>query len=133
MSQAEFYTWIGPPVSSEPSPPRGIIYLDDNATAQDGSGSFSYSGGNGEGLLYIDGDVHINGNFTFQGLIYIEGDLDINGTCWILGAVIVKGKTEIKIANGECTILYSEDAVKQNIAKHGGQLVTLSWRDLRVQ
>ena len=30
-----------------------------------------------------------------------------------------------------CTILYSKDAIEQNIAKHGGQFVTLSWRETK--
>ena len=87
--------------------------------------------GDGEGLLYVDGDLAINGNFSFRGLVYIEGDLKINGTCWILGSIIVKGKSKIKIANGTCTILFSEEAITQTIAKYGGQFVTLSWRETK--
>ena len=80
-------------------------------------------------MLYVDGDLAVNGNFNYRGLIYVEGDLKINGTTWILGGLIVKGKTEVKIANGSCTVLYSADAIAQNIAKYGGQFVTLSWRE----
>jgi Tfp pilus assembly protein PilX len=129
LSQADFFSWIGAPYSSEPQNPKGVYYLDNNAVSQDATGSFKYNGGTGEGLLYVDGDLAINGNFVFKGLVYIEGDLNINGTCWILGSVIVKGKSKIKIANGDCTILYSEEAVTQTISKYGGQFVTLSWRE----
>lgn len=129
MPQAEFFSWIGAPVSSEPANPQGVYYLDNNGTSQDASGDFKYNGGTGEGLLYVDGDLAINGNFVFRGLIYIEGDLQINGTCWILGSIIVKGRSRIKIANGSCTILYSQDTITQSIAKYGGQFVTLSWRE----
>ena len=129
MGQAEFYSWVGAPLGLEPASPKGIYYLDNNTVGQDASGSFKYNGGNGEGLLYVDGDLAINGDFNFRGMIYIEGDLKINGTCWILGGIIAKGKSRIKIANGTCTILYSEDAIAQNIAKYGGQFVTLSWRE----
>ena len=129
MGQAEFFSWVGAPRSSEPSNPQGIYYLDNNGTSQDASGDFKYNGGTGEGLLYVDGDLAINGNFIFRGMVYIEGDLKINGTCWILGGIIVKGRSQIKIANGSCTILYSGDTITQNIAKYGGQFVTLSWRE----
>jgi len=129
MTQAEYFSWVGAPLTAEPADPKGIYYLDNNTLTQDQSGAFAYPGGNGEGLLYVDGDLSINGNFTFRGLIYLEGDLKINGNCWILGAVISKGKSRIKIANGTCAILYSRDAVAQNIAKYGGQFVTLSWRE----
>ena len=129
MTQSEFFGWVGAPYNAEPGDPQGIYYLDKNAVNQDNSGGFAYHGGDGEGLLYVDGNLTINGNFNFKGLIYVEGDLAINGTTWILGAIIVKGTAEIKIANGSCTILYSRDAIIQNISKHGGQFATLSWRE----
>lgn len=127
MGQQEFYTWLGPPTAVPPDPPQGIIYLDNDGIGQNQSGTFDYNGGTGEGFLYVDGTLTINGNFTFAGLIYIEKDLKINGTCWILGGVIVKGETTIKIANGSATILYSNDAIVENVTKYGGQFVTLSW------
>jgi hypothetical protein len=129
MSQADFFSWIGAPYGSEPADPKGVYYIDNNATSQDASGSFKYNGGTGEGLLYVDGSLAINGNFVFKGLVYIEGDLQINGNCWILGSIIVKGKSTVKIANGSCTVLYSEEAVTQSISKYGGQFVTLAWRE----
>ncbi|PYP39574.1 MAG: hypothetical protein DMD43_10595 [Gemmatimonadetes bacterium] len=129
MGQQEFFTWIGQPLRTIPENPRGILYIDDNDIAQDQSGTFGLKNGDGEGLLYIDGDMTLNGNFTYEGLIYVEGNLDINGTCWILGALIVKGKTTIKLANGDCTVLYSSAAIEENISKYGGQIVTLSWRE----
>jgi len=130
MSQAEFLSWIGAPRALEPNPPKGLLYLDNNATTQDQSGGFAYHGGDGEGLLYVDGDMHINGNFTFKGLLYIEGNLDINGTCWILGGIICRGKARLGIANGTFTCLYSADAISQNISKYGGQFTRLSWREV---
>jgi hypothetical protein len=131
MGQSEFFSWIGAPTNTEPANPQGIYYLDNNGTSQDALGDYKYNGGTGEGLLYVDGDLAINGNFVFRGLVYIEGDLKINGTCWILGSVIVKGKSKIKIANGTCTVLFSEEAISQTIAKYGGQFVTLSWRETK--
>jgi hypothetical protein len=130
MTQAEFFSWVGAPLGSEPAPPTGIYYLDNNGTTQDQSGNFAYHGGDGDGLLYIDGDMTLNGNFNFKGLVYIEGDLQINGVCWILGGLVVKGVTTIKIANGDCTVLYSEDAISQNISKYGGQFVNIAWREI---
>src|SRR4029079_11979844 len=105
------------------------IYLDNNLNTMDQSGSYAYHGGDGEGFLYVDGDMHINGNFTYRGLVYIEGNLDINGTCWILGGLVCRGKTQINIATGNFTVLYSADAISQALAKYGGQFVTLGWRE----
>jgi hypothetical protein len=132
ITQSEFFSWVGAPVAIAPVTPNGIFYLDNNAIHQDQSGVFAYPGGNGEGLLYIDGDATINGNFNYRGLIYIEGDLHINGNVWILGGLIVRGKSRIKIANGSCVVLYSRDAIQQNIAKYGGQFMTLSWTELPI-
>ena len=130
LTQAEFWAWIGPPITIPPLTPNGIFYLDNNTTHQDQSGIFAYNGANGEGFLYIDGDATLNGNFTFRGLIYIEGDLKVNGNTWILGALIVRGKGPIKIASGSCVVLYSRDAVQQNITKYGQQFMTLAWREI---
>lgn len=130
MGQSEFYSWVGAPVNNEPSPPNGIFHLDSNGSTQDQSGDYAYHGGDGEGFLYIDGDLTINANFNYKGVIYVEGDLKINGTVWILGTLIVRGKTEVKIANGNATVLYSKEAIQNALAKYGGQFVTLGWRQV---
>jgi type IV pilus assembly protein PilX len=130
MSQSSFFSWVGPSVPTEPANPTGIFYLDNDATPENQSGSFKYNGGTGAGFLYVDGDLSINGNFIYTGLIYITGDLKINGTCWILGSLVVRGKTTIKIANGNCAILYSADAIQQTVSQYGGQFVNISWRQL---
>jgi len=130
MTQSDFWSWIGTPISTAPLNPNGIYYLDNNNTKQDATGSWTYSGGNGEGLLYCDGDLHLNGNFTYRGMIYVEGDLSINGNCWILGGLVVKGKSTVHIANGSAIVLYSGDAISQKISKYGGQIRTIAWREM---
>jgi len=130
MSQNDFWTWVGAPTNTPPGTPSGIYYLDNDNIRQNHSGSWTFNGGTGEGLLYADGDVQINGNFNFRGLIYAEGDVKINGDAWILGGLIVKGNTVVKIANGSATILYSSEAIQQKISKFGGQLRTIAWREL---
>lgn len=127
LSQADFFSWVGAPLANIPAPMKGIYYLDNNTITQDATGAWSAGGGNGEGLLYVDGDLTINSNFTFKGLVYVEGNLKINGNSWILGALIVKGRG--RISNGGCVVLYSSEAIQQNIAKYGGQFTTLSWRE----
>ncbi len=130
MSQSEWWSWVGSSVNNEPNNPHGIYHLDSDVVKQNGSGNYHYNGGDGEGLLYVDGDLRINGNFSYRGLLYIEGDLDINGDCWILGGLIVKGKSSVKIANGSAVILYSSEAIAQKIAKYGGDLKTIAWREV---
>ena len=130
MQQNDFWQWVGTPLTAEPASPAGIYYLDDDGVKQNKSGNFAYTGGTGEGLLYVDGDLHISGNFVYRGMIYVEGNLDINGDCWILGGLIVRGKDHVKIANGSATVLYSAEAIQQKISRHGGDIRTIAWREL---
>jgi len=127
MTQAEFFSFVGAPVGAQ-TDWNGIFNYDNNATTQDHSATLNLHSVNGEGFLYVDGDLHVNAGFHYKGLIYCEGDLDVNGQAWILGGLICKGETSIK-ANGGMTILYSNDAITQALAKYGGQFVTLSWRE----
>jgi Tfp pilus assembly protein PilX len=129
LTQAEFWPWIGNAVSVPPMPPKGVYYLDNNGVKQDQSGVFAYTGGDGEGLLYVDGDLSINGTFRYKGMIYVEGDLAINGDAWILGGIIVRGQQPVKVANGSAVILYSSEAIEQAISKYGGDMRMLSWRE----
>jgi Tfp pilus assembly protein PilX len=130
MSQADFLGWIGAPVNGVPGNLNGIYYIDNNSIPGDQSKNVGIHGGDGEGLLYVDGDLTINAQFYYRGLIYVEGDLTMNGQAWVLGGVIVKGRSTVR-QNGGATILYSSDAITRALAKYGGQFVTLSWRELQ--
>ncbi len=130
MNQTDFWSWVGPSSPVVPGGvPKGIYSLDNDAVKQNQSGDWSFNGGDGTGFLYCDGSLHLNGNFTFRGLIYCEGDMEVNGNCWILGGIIVKGVTQVRVANGSATLLYSSEAIQQNIAKYGATVRTLSWRE----
>ena len=129
MPQADFLSWIGSPVNGAPSSLNGIYYIDNNATVGDQSTSLGIHGGDGEGMLYVDGDLTINAQFYYRGLIYVEGDLSMNGQAWVLGGIIVKGRSQVR-QNGGATILYSSEAIARALAKFGGQFVTLSWREV---
>jgi hypothetical protein len=129
MTQSEFWGFVGAPRDpSSITDYNGLYYLDNNATTRDASCSVSPAGANGEGILYVDGDLHVNSNFHYKGLIFVEGDFDINGNAWVLGSIVVKGKTNIK-SNGGMTLLYSTEAISQMLSKYGGQVVTLNWRE----
>ena len=129
MSPADFYGFVGAPRDpSTVSDWKGILYLDNNTTTQDASCAAGPSGVEGEGLLYVDGDLHLNSNFSYKGFIYVEGDIEVNGNAWILGGVVARGKTKIKL-NGGMTILYSGETIMQQLTKYGSQFITLSWRE----
>jgi len=127
LTQAAFYSWIGASQGSMPANLNQNLYLDNDGTPQNASGNFTLQG-SGSGMLYVDGDLTINAGASYRGLIYVEGDVKLNGHAWILGALVVKGKTQTKF-NGGATILYSEDAIAQNITRNGSY-ATLSWREI---
>lgn len=129
MNQSEFYSWMGNPTTTIPASANGNYYYDNDNVAQNQSASLVLNGVAGQGLLYVDGDLHINGGFEWRGLIYVEGDFAINGQAWVLGGIIVRGITSVKCANGTAIVLYSKDAIEQNIA-HAGSYITLSWKEM---
>lgn len=94
-------------------------------------GGTKISGGSGEGLLHVTGDLDISGNFNWRGLIYVEGDFKCTGNAWILGAVIVRGASAVGVDFGAGTIavLYSRDALVRalNLAM---DYVVLAWKEL---
>lgn len=121
LTQAQFFSWVGAPVSSPPDPADGLYYVNQD---------LAYHGGSGSGLLYVEGDLTVNAGFNYTGIIYVKGDVKINGNAWILGAMIVEGTVDITLANGTATILYSSDAISQALATADGAFQRLSWREI---
>lgn len=106
------------------NPQEGITYIDGDAT-----GGNKFNGGTGSGLLYVDGDLDISGNFQWSGLIYCEGDIKITGTPWILGGIVAKGSTDWAFSGGNAGILYSDEAIRFAMAS-AFSFVILSWKEL---
>jgi len=53
------------------------------------TGDLKLTGGSGQGVLLVDGNLSMSGGFVFQGLIIARGNVDITGTGGkILGAVM---------------------------------------------
>jgi Tfp pilus assembly protein PilX len=128
MPQADFYTMVGAPQALVPATLNGIVYLDNDGVPQNQSGAWGVSSTNGQGLLYVDGDLNITGPFSWKGLIYAEGNLACSGQIWILGSLIARGNAGVKLTGGS-TVLFSTDEIQLALSKFAGQYVTLSWRE----
>ncbi len=102
----------------------GIVVVNGHATAGE-----KFNGNNGQGLIYVDGDMDIAGNFVWRGLVFVEGDCEIIGTAWILGAIIVRGATTDAFSAGNSTILYSQDAIATYVGS-SLPLTQLAWKEL---
>jgi len=135
MPQSYFWDWLGDPNwDKKQGVPRGITYLDKpGGKLQDAKGKFQMKGGfNGDGFLYVNGDLEVNGDFTFRGLIYVEGEFKVHGSAWILGAIVAK-KFHLhprKSKGGKLNVLRSTEAVTYNIAKYASGFKTLTWREV---
>jgi hypothetical protein len=72
-------------------------------------------GARGQGVLLIDGDLEIQGNFEWSGVIVVRGSLLVSGTGnRIYGAVLVEaGPLGAGSIDGDLELWYSECAVRQ--------------------
>src|SRR5262245_265597 len=96
MQQSEFWSLVGAPVPFQGKDNwNGLFYVDNNGVRQDRSEDMELHDVNGEGFLYVDGDLSIDSDFRYKGLIYVEGNLRANGNIWVLGSIVVKGGTEV--------------------------------------
>lgn len=107
-------------------PPLGITFINGNytlsaATASPATDQF--------GLLYVRGNLTVNGLHTFKGLVYVEGSITIAAGAHlaVLGAVVARdGYTHA--GTGRSTILYSREAALAGVA-HARPWRVLAWVD----
>jgi len=109
-------------------------------------GDLSISGGTGQGILMVNGNLTVNGGFEFDGLVIVKNELKKgNGTATIRGGVMVAGANincTVLGSNGQCmevvdmtgtiTIAYSKCAV-ENALRGSAILVPVkqrSWAQL---
>ena len=106
--------------------PLGFTYVNGNytlgaATASPGTSQY--------GLMYVKGNLMVNGFHTFKGLIYVDGSVTISAGAplAVLGAVVARtGYTHV--GTGRTTLLYSRDAALQGVS-HARPWRILAWVD----
>ena len=85
------------------------------------------AGGVGQGILLVEGDLDLRGNFTFFGMILVKGNMGTQGSGNRVFGGIMAGNAEIDAQSitGGSEIQYSScviDRVTDNIAG-----LTLNW------
>jgi hypothetical protein len=78
------------------------------------AGDLQLNDGRGQGILLVDGDVQVNGNFTWSGLIVVKDDfMKGNGNAIIFGAVMARNANifDPSIVNGNTVYSYSQCAL----------------------
>ena len=81
-------------------------------------GTLTMSGtGSGAGVLIVDGDFHLGGDFNYNGVVIVLGNLDVVGggnVKQIVGGVMVQGQTMgTNTFNGNVKFLYSSAMINQ--------------------
>ena len=78
------------------------------------TGTLHLNNGRGQGILLVNGDLQINGNFTWSGLIVVRDDFDKgNGNATVYGALMARDATiqDNSFVQGNTTYAYSQCAL----------------------
>ncbi len=81
--------------------------------------------GGGQGILLVDGELTIEGDFDFYGLVIVKGEIQMKGNVNIYGAVIVGAQLQSEPGD---LIQYSQCAVARALAAAGGERAPLRSR-----
>jgi hypothetical protein len=88
-----------------------------------GAGTTNLTGGQGQGILLVDGNVSLNGNFTFYGLMVIRGNTTTvaNATVKIYGALLTKNANFAPngSGSGSFTVNWSSCSLSQALQSTG--------------
>ena len=129
MTQADYAAWLPTRRTTAPASWNGAFYLDKDATLNNAQGSWTFGNITGQGFLYIDGQVQVNGTLFWKGLIYVNGQFQHSGLIWVLGAIT--GSVQMQTQNENGAILYSKDAIDYYMAVYAGKYTPISWREVQ--
>jgi hypothetical protein len=115
-----------------PSAPCGsyfpLIYHGGSLTVQ--------SGGVGQGVLLVEGNLDLRGDFLFYGIIIVQGSFETQGGTRIMGAVMASNSlTDAQGYTGSSEITYSRCAIQRSILNNASlsrarPIAERSWVDL---
>ena len=98
-------------------------------------GDLKVTTGRGQGILLVDGDLTVAGNFTFDGAVIARGGLKMSGTGnKIVGGVMAASVTvsDSVALSGNTSLLYSSCALQAALSSsaYPTQAMQRSWVDL---
>jgi hypothetical protein len=96
-------------------------------------GNLSVSGGSGQGILLVSGDLEIDGGFAFYGPVVVRGHLSVRGGGGrFLGAVKASSATLLPSGAGSAEVAFSGCAVSSALLARAPAtpLPTRSWAQL---
>lgn len=85
----------------------------------------------GSGILIIDGNVHLGGDYQFHGIVYVLGTLTARGNMDTYGSVVVASTSDIDNSiNGNPTFHYDRDEVVAALGLLANNFVeTVAWSE----
>lgn len=89
------------------------------------------NGGTGFGILLVDGDLELGGNFNWNGLILATGKIKMNGGGGginISGAVLSGDSSETTTSNGSVTLTYNSCDIENAIENQ--PLKVIKWKEV---
>ena len=81
------------------------------------SNNLKLTGGRGQGVLLVNGNLDVSGNFYFTGLIVVTGNVKVTGTSVFRGAVLAEGNIDTE---GNSDVRYSSCAVGNSLKNLSG-------------
>jgi hypothetical protein len=86
--------------------------------------NYTITGDGGQGIILVDGNLRISGNFTWTGLILVRGTFEVNGTGGAGGGVKIIGAVAAmnrgggtNTITGASTLTFSRCALAQVTAR----------------
>jgi Tfp pilus assembly protein PilX len=88
-------------------------------------------GTTGCGILLVEGNLEVNGGFSWHGIIIVTGAVTYSGggNKQVTGGILSGGTVDADLVSGNANIVYCSSAV--NSQTNSFPLRNLSWRDLR--
>lgn len=89
------------------------------------------NGGTGFGILLVDGDLELGGNFNWNGLILVAGKIKMNGGgtgIIISGAILSGNSSETDSTNGQVTLKYDSCEIENALINQ--PLTIIKWKEI---
>jgi len=118
----------------DPSAPPAVAGCTHYLPITRAEGSLRVSGGSGQGVLLVQGDLVVEGGFQFRGVLLVRGTLSILAGGGRLVGAVEAGNVVLRpgIPSGSAEIVYSSCAVRAALLQNAGAapLAPRGWAEL---
>ncbi|MEZ5965445.1 MAG: hypothetical protein R3F56_16550 [Planctomycetota bacterium] len=95
------------------------------------SGSITFKKSTGAGVMFINGNLHVEESFRFDGIIYVAGDVEIHDDVKIYGAIVTGPSCPHFYLEGSAKVRYSSQAIAEAGALIPGKYVAFNgWQEV---